>query len=114
MKKWIVLFAAVMFVTSFTNIISAAGKQKDKKKEVKRSSIAKETDYDKLMKKSGRETARGGFMTLHKIGGKLSFSTRPFCLNKSGLYFFFVFCFATVVVVSAAASVVAEAALCSS
>ena len=71
MKKWIVLFAAVMFVTSFTNIISAADKQKDKKKEVQRSSIAKETDYDKLMKKSGRETARGGFMTLHKIGGKL-------------------------------------------
>ena len=60
-----------MFVTSFTNIISAADKQKDKKKEVQRSSIAKETDYDKLMKKSGRETARGGFMTLHKIGGKL-------------------------------------------
>ena len=57
MKKWIVLFAAVMFVTSFTNIISAADKQKDKKKEVQRSSIAKETDYDKLMKKSGRETA---------------------------------------------------------
>ena len=71
MKRWIVLFAAVMFVTSFTNIISAADKQKDKKKEVQRSSIAKETDYDKLMKKSGRETARGGFMTLHKIGGKL-------------------------------------------
>ena len=71
MKKWIVLFAAVMFVTSFTNIISAADKQKDKKKEDQRSSIAKETDYDKLMKKSGRETARGGFMTLHKIGGKL-------------------------------------------
>ena len=71
MKKWIVLFVAVMFVTSFTNIISAADKQKDKKKEVQRSSIAKETDYDKLMKKSGRETARGGFMTLHKIGGKL-------------------------------------------
>lgn len=71
MKKWIVLFAAVMFVTSFTNITAAADKQKDKKKEVQRSSIAKETDYDKLMKKSGRETARGGFMTLHKIGGKL-------------------------------------------
>ena len=45
MKKWIVLFAAVMFVTSFTNIISAADKQKDKKKEVQRSSIAKETVY---------------------------------------------------------------------
>ena len=48
---------------------------------------------------------------MHTIG---SLFGRPFCLNKSGLYFFFVFCFAAVVVVSAAASVVAEAALCSS
>ena len=31
MKRWIVLFAAVMFVTSFTNIISAADRKKDKK-----------------------------------------------------------------------------------
>ena len=71
MKRWIVLFAAVMFVTSFTNIISAADRKKDKKKEIKESSAVKETAYDKLMKKSDRETAVGDFMTLHKIGGKL-------------------------------------------
>ena len=71
MKRWIVLFAAVMFVTSFTNIISAADRKKDKKKEIKESSAVKETAYDKLMKKSDRETAVGDFMTLHKIEGKL-------------------------------------------
>ena len=66
MKRWIVLFAAVMFVTSFTNIISAADRKKDKKKEIKESSAVKETAYDKLMKKSDRETAVGDFMTLNR------------------------------------------------
>ena len=48
------------------------------------------------------------------IGYLLSLGASPL-LRKSGLYFFFVFCFTAVVaVVVVAASVVAEAALCSS
>ena len=50
MKKWIVLFAAVMFVTSFTNIISAADKQKDKKKSKRGRNIRNRRGYYKNKK----------------------------------------------------------------
>lgn len=73
MKKWIVLFVAALFVVPFANDSYAASRKKKKNKN-KTEEVApkkKETPYEKLMKKPGRETAEGKFLTLHKIDGKL-------------------------------------------
>ncbi|MCR9011538.1 zinc-dependent metalloprotease [Gabonibacter chumensis] len=75
MKKWFVLFVAVLLIFPFANEgYGASRKRKKKKEKEKTEQVApkkKETPYEKLMKKPGRKTAESNFLTLHKIEGKL-------------------------------------------
>lgn len=69
MKKSIVgLLLLVFMAPCVCKSFAAERKKKNVKEET---NVAKETKYEKLMKKAGRETASGEFLSLHKIGGKL-------------------------------------------
>lgn len=75
MKKWLVLFVVGLLIFPFVNEGYGASRKRKKKKEKENTEQVapkkKETPYEKLMKKPGRQTAEGKFITLHKIDGKL-------------------------------------------
>lgn len=68
MKRLIVCFLLGAFLMPFAHEVNAGKKKKKEKEEL---SASKETKYEKLMKKAGRESATGDFLSLHKIGSKL-------------------------------------------
>ena len=72
MKKWTLLLVTALLVIVTANDLSAAGKKRKKEKDkTEKADTLKKTPYEKLLAKSGRETAKGEFLTLHKIEGKL-------------------------------------------
>lgn len=70
MKNWMVLFMVAALVTLVNQDACAWGK---KKVENKREVVKPETPYEKLFKGKKCETAKGKFITLHKVGEKLYF-----------------------------------------
>ncbi|WP_018338906.1 zinc-dependent metalloprotease [Butyricimonas synergistica] len=68
MKRWIVCFLLLVFLMPLVHGVTASERKKKDKGELP---VAKETKYEKLMKKAGRESATGEFLSLHKIEGKL-------------------------------------------
>ncbi|MEY8591719.1 zinc-dependent metalloprotease [Butyricimonas hominis] len=53
-----------LFLLSFGEMNAADRKKKEKE-------VVKTSKYDKLVQKAGRVTAKGDFISLHKVGGKL-------------------------------------------
>lgn len=73
MKKWIVLFVALLFVVP---VVEPAYAWKKKKKKVKTEQKAPEkplTKYERLFKNKQHEVASGGFITIHKVENKIYF-----------------------------------------
>jgi len=88
MKKWIVLFVAALFVIPCTNEVYAAKKKNKKKAKTAQADTTKKkktSKYDKLLKKPGVVTAKGDFVTIHKIGGKVYFEYPMKHLNREVL-----------------------------
>ena len=77
MKRWMILLVTVMMVNFCFQTVCADEKKKKKtvKKEepVVRTPVKKLGKYERLFKGKSHETAKGGFMTLHKVDGKLYF-----------------------------------------
>ena len=76
MKNWIVLLIAVFMVNAcFLTVDASERKKKTTKKEetVAKPPVKKLSKYEKLFKGKSHEIAKGGFMTLHKVDGKLYF-----------------------------------------
>lgn len=71
MKKWSIL-AAVMLVVALCPY-SAQGIDRKKKEIQPKSTKVVLSKYDKLFKNKAHVVAKGGFMTLHKVDGKLFF-----------------------------------------
>lgn len=72
MKKWSIL-AAVMLVIALCPY-SAQGIDRKKKEIQPKSTKVVLSKYDKLFKNKAHVVAKGGFMTLHKVDGKLFLS----------------------------------------
>ena len=53
-----------LFLLSFGEMNAADRKKKEKE-------VVKTSKYDKLVQKAGRVTAKGDFISLHKVVGKL-------------------------------------------
>mgnify|MGYP005885160097 CR=1 FL=1 len=76
MKNWIVLLIAVFMVNAcFLTVDASERKKKTAKKEetVVKPPVKKLSKYERLFKGKSHEMAKGGFMTLHKVDGKLYF-----------------------------------------
>ena len=77
MKRWMILLVTVALVGScFRNASASEDKKKTTKEEEKtapRPPVKKLSKYEKLFKGKAHEMAKGGFMTLHKVDGKLYF-----------------------------------------
>ena len=71
MKKWSIL-VSVMLVVALCPYWAQGVNKKKKDNQVKTAKVAL-SKYDKLFKNKAHVTARGGFMTLHKVDGKLFF-----------------------------------------
>lgn len=69
MNRLLTLFALCAFTASVS--AGPAGLPRKSKKEKTEQPSKKESKYDKLMNKEGRESAKGDFLSFHKIGGKL-------------------------------------------
>ena len=67
MTKYCMLFVALLIIYPFSGA-NATGR---KKKEKEKTEQVKTSKYDKLVKKAGGITAKGDFISLHKVGGKL-------------------------------------------
>ena len=69
-----VLILALILLVPCSLAYGGEKKRKDKKKNTQTDSIKKKVSkYDKLLKKPDCQTAKGNFITLHKIGGKVYF-----------------------------------------
>ena len=69
-----VLILALALLVPCSLAYGGEKKRKDKKKTTQTDSIKKKVSkYDKLLKKPGCQTAKGNFITLHKLGGKVYF-----------------------------------------
>lgn len=74
MKRLYVLILALILLVPCSLAYGGEKKRKDKKKTTQTDSIKKKVSkYDKLLKKPDCQTAKGNFITLHKIGGKVYF-----------------------------------------
>jgi len=71
MKKFVMVLSLLLVMTSYVDAGGIWWKKKKKAKEpVKTETIKKKSKYEELFKKSGVETAKGNFVTLHKIEEK--------------------------------------------
>lgn len=79
MKKWIILFMVTLFVFSLCETADGVTKSKKKKKKGQVEAVQKKpavkpvSNYDKLFNKKSHVATKNGFMTLHKVDGKLYF-----------------------------------------
>ena len=72
MKQWMVFLMVVFLSIPGANELSASTRKKKSKDKGGNSEVEKKvTPYEKLINKSGVQTAKSGFLTLHKIEGKL-------------------------------------------
>lgn len=69
MKHLLLLVALCFGLSSVAN--AAQPRRKSKKQKTEQTESKKESKYDKLLSKPGTESARGGFLSLHKCDGKL-------------------------------------------
>ena len=67
MNKWIVCSLTLLWILPTVFSVEASGRKK-KKKEADKVELSR---YDKLFKGKKSETARGGFVTVHKVDGKV-------------------------------------------
>ena len=67
MRKYCMLLVSLLIIYPLTGINAAERKKKEKEQKA----VVKTSKYDKLVKKAGCVTAKGDFITLHKVGGKL-------------------------------------------
>ncbi|WP_065218176.1 MULTISPECIES: zinc-dependent metalloprotease [Butyricimonas] len=68
MNKWIVCSLTLLWILPTVLSVEASGRKKKKGKEEMKVELSK---YDKLFKGKRSETARGGFVTVHKVDGKV-------------------------------------------
>ncbi len=68
MNKWIVCSLTLLWILPTVLSVEASGRKKKKGKEEVKVELSK---YDKLFKGKRSETARGGFVTVHKVDGKV-------------------------------------------
>ena len=77
MKRWMILLVTVAMLGACFQTASASGDKKKTTKEEEKAAprppVKKLTKYEKLFKGKAHEMAQGGFMTLHKVDGKLYF-----------------------------------------
>lgn len=74
MKRLYVIILALILLVPCTLAYGGEKRKKDKRKTTQTDSIKKKiSKYDKLLKKPGCQTAKGDFITLHKIEGKVYF-----------------------------------------
>lgn len=67
MRKYCMLLVSLLIFYPLTGVNAAERKKKEKEQKA----VVKTSKYDKLVKKAGCVTAKGDFITLHKVGGKL-------------------------------------------
>ena len=67
MRKYCMLLVSLLMIYPLTGVNAAERKKKEKEQKA----VVKTSKYDKLVKKAGCVTAKGDFITLHKVGGKL-------------------------------------------
>lgn len=72
MKTWIVLLITVFMASACLQTANAADKKK-KEETVAKAPVKKVSKYERLFKGKSHEIAKGGFLTLHKVNGKLYF-----------------------------------------
>ena len=83
MKRWITLSMVMLFVLPCPELTFASAKKKKKATtEVKKEPVKRQSKYDKLVKNKLCVTARGNFVTLHKVDGKLYFEIPAKYLNR--------------------------------
>ena len=86
MKRWITLSMVMLFVLPCPELTFASAKKKKKATtEVKKEPVKRQSKYDKLVKNKLCVTARGNFVTLHKVDGKLYFEIPAKYLNREML-----------------------------
>ena len=68
MSKWIVWSLTLLWILPTVLSVEASERKKKKKKDEVKVELSK---YDKLFKGKNCETARGGFVTVHKVDGKV-------------------------------------------
>ena len=74
MKRWITLGMVILLVLPCTQTsFASARKKKTVATETKKEPTKRQSKYDKLVKNKSCETARGEFVTLHKLDGKVYF-----------------------------------------
>ena len=75
MRKSIVLLLVALFLMPLGDTLYASSRRKKKNKDKTEAAAPekKESKYDKLLKKPGVKTAKGDFITLHRIGNKVYF-----------------------------------------
>ena len=86
MKRWITLSMVMLFVLPCPELTFASARKKKKATtEVKKEPVKRQSKYDKLVKNKLCVTARGNFVTLHKVDGKLYFEIPAKYLNREML-----------------------------
>ena len=68
MNKWIVWSLTLLWILPVAFSAEAVGR---KKKKVPEKATVEPSKYDKLFKGKKYETARGGFVTVHRVDGKV-------------------------------------------
>jgi hypothetical protein bacD2_19357 len=89
MKKWMLLLVIFGLILPLCGSVDAAERKKKKKEEttgVKDKTPEKKlSKYEKLFKDKSHEATQGGFMTLHKVNGKLYFELPLKYMNREML-----------------------------
>lgn len=74
MKRWYVVILLMAVLLPCFAVTKGDKKKKSKNKVEQPETVKKKVSkYDKLLVRAGVETAKGGFVTVHKIGQKIYF-----------------------------------------